>query len=99
MKLPNLSAGNRNRLMTKHFTNFCLVLDRDSLGLFAWLCYRADMSNKVEWGISEIEAYRTYLGYLKEEYTTCEVKVSEKVIRRVFKGLCEMGLVLGGWVY
>jgi len=53
------------------------------------------MSNKVEWGISEIEAYRTYLGYLKEEYTTCEVKVSEKVIRRVFKGLCETGLVLG----
>ena len=49
----------------------------------------------MEWEISEIEAYRTYLGYLKEEYTTCEVKVSEKVIRRVFKGLCEMGLVLG----
>ena len=54
MKLPDLKIGNRNRMLTKHFTNFCLVLDRDSLGLFAWLCYRADMSNKVEWGISEI---------------------------------------------
>ena len=90
-----LSKKTAGREDWEHFTNFCLVLDRDSLGLFAWLCYRADMSNKVEWGISEIEAYRTYLGYLKEEYTTCEVKVSEKVIRRVFKGLCETGLVLG----
>ena len=41
MKLPDLKIGNRNRMLTKHFTNFCLVLDRDSLGLFAWLCYRA----------------------------------------------------------
>ena len=32
MKLPDLKIGNRNRMLTKHFTNFCLVLDRDSLG-------------------------------------------------------------------
>ena len=95
-RLPNLKPRNRDRIMTKHFTNFCLVLDRDSLGLFAWLCYRADSKNKIEWCPDEINAYRTYLNYLIEEYSSHDVKVSERVIRRVFKGLCDKGFVLGG---
>ena len=74
MKLPDLKIGNRNRMLTKHFTNFCLVLDRDSLGLFAWLCYRADMSNKVP---GKRAAKRGKRGCAWSLYRDWETKISE----------------------
>ena len=45
LNLPKLTADKRNRVVTKHFTNLAMYLERNELSLLNWLVYQSDVNN------------------------------------------------------
>ena len=93
--LPMLKANKMNRVVTKHFCNLVLYMEKNELALLTWLIYQTDIKNIFEYNSSLLRRYRQSIINANEEYgTKSDLKTSLIYIRYQLKKLIELGYVL-----
>lgn len=92
---PELQGINRTRVMTKHFTNLSLYLDRDKLSFIHFLVYQSSQDNTIVYSGHLLSKYREAVLKAQEMYGKgVTLVVSEKSLRRMFADLIINGYLL-----
>jgi len=92
---PELQGINRTRVMTKHFTNLSLYLERDKLSFIHFLVYQSSQDNTIIYSSHLLAKYREAVLKAQEMYGKgVSLLVSEKTLRRLFSQLITEGYLL-----
>ena len=95
LNLPKLTADKRNRVVTKHFTNLAMYLERNELSLLNWLIYQSDVNNVFNYNSKLLLMYRQAVIEANKEYNgKKDIKISLTFIRHCLKNLIESGYIL-----
>jgi hypothetical protein len=89
LSLPDFPATNKTtRVVTKHFTNLAMYLERDQLSLLNWLVYNCGMDNRIKYSTVLLQRYAKSVDEVQHHYgSKVRLKASVQGIRGVLEGL------------
>lgn len=96
LSLPDFPATNKTtRVVTKHFTNLAMYLERDQLSLLNWLVYNCGMDNKIKYSTVLLQRYAKSVEMVQYHYgSKVSLRASVPLVRKEFQHLIEVGYVI-----
>lgn len=93
--MPELSAQNRSRILTKHFTNTALYLNPNQYALLSWLIYQSNQDNSIRYNTHLLTRYRESVLSAGQKYNGwLGLNISLPYIRAHFSWLIKNGYLL-----
>lgn len=95
LRLPVFPPTKKTRrIVTKHFTNLALYLERERFAMLNWLVYQCAVDNTIEYRHFLIEKYAMTIKATVDLYGSSDLCVTPQKLRKILQGLIEDGYIL-----